>query len=82
LFARTGTYPAQSDDDPLGAAIEAEDRLHYSSLAPWSGATCRRLAELDLTALALMHGPVFTGDCRAALLALADDYDRRIAARS
>ena len=37
------------------------------------------LAELDST-LALMHGPTFTGDCRAALLDLADDYDKRIAA--
>ena len=27
-----------------------------------------------------MHGPAFTGDCRAALLDLADDFDRRIAA--
>jgi hypothetical protein len=27
-----------------------------------------------------MHGPAFTGDCRQALLDLADDYDRRVAA--
>jgi hypothetical protein len=26
-----------------------------------------------------MHGPAFTGDCRAALLDLALDFDQRIA---
>jgi len=40
----------------------------------------RRLAELEIDALALMHGPAFVGDCRAALLGLAADYDRRVAA--
>lgn len=79
LFSQTGAYPALADGDPLGPAIQAEDFFHASSLAPSSGATCRKLADLDIAALALMHGPVFTGDCRAALLALADDYDRRIA---
>jgi len=39
----------------------------------------RNLAELDIAALALMHGPVFTGDCREALHGLAHDTDRRIA---
>jgi hypothetical protein len=30
--------------------------------------------------LAIMHGSSFEGDSAAALLALADDYDRRLAA--
>ncbi len=47
---------------------------------PSSAATIRRLAELDVDTLALMHGPAFTGDCRTALLELAEDYERRIAA--
>lgn len=38
----------------------------------------RTLAELPVDTLALMHGPTFTGDCRAALLDLADDFDRRV----
>lgn len=42
----------------------------------------RRLAELDVDTLALMHGPAFTGDCRTALLDLAADFDRRIPAAS
>lgn len=40
-----------------------------------------QLAALDIETLALMHGPAFTGDCRAALADLAADFDRRIAAR-
>jgi enoyl-CoA hydratase/carnithine racemase len=53
--------------------------FHAWSLAPNSSATVRRLAELDVATLALMHGPAFGGDCRAALLDLADDADKRIA---
>ncbi|CAN5799640.1 hypothetical protein BH24ACT6_BH24ACT6_17920 [soil metagenome] len=60
--------------------MQAEDDAPGSlSLHPSSGATVRRLAALDVETLALMHGPAFTGDCRAALLDLAADFDRRIA---
>ena len=82
LFTRTGSYAASSVDDVLGPAIAAEDIFSASSLAPHSSATVRRLADLDITTLALMHGPAFTGDCRTALLDLADDFDRRIATAS
>lgn len=80
LFTRTGSYAAASDDDIVGPAIAAEDMFHSCSLAPNSASTVRRLADLDVATLALMHGPVFAGDCRAALLDLADDFDRRIEA--
>jgi flavorubredoxin len=79
LFTRTGAYAPATTDDIMGPAIEAEDIFRSSSLAPSSGATLRRLADLDVATLALMHGPTFTGDCRGALLDLADDYDKRIA---
>jgi hypothetical protein len=39
-----------------------------------------QLAELAPTTMALMHGSSYTGDCAAALNALAADYRRRIAA--
>lgn len=78
LFTRYGEFPAMTDDDIVGPAVEAEDMAPGSlSLHPSSGATIRRLAELDVATLALMHGPAFSGDCRRALLDLADDYDRR-----
>jgi flavorubredoxin len=79
LFTRTGAYAPATTDDIVGPAIAAEDIFRASSLAPSSGATLRRLADLDVATLALMHGPTFTGDCRGALLDLADDFDKRIA---
>ena len=81
LFAQFGEYEALSSDDIVGPAVQAEDDAPGSlSLHPSSGTTVRRLAALDIKILALMHGPAFTGDCRSALLHLADDFDRRIAA--
>jgi flavorubredoxin len=80
LFTRTGQYPATSTEDIMGPAIAGEDLFRASSLSPASGATLRRLAELDIDTLALMHGPAYTGDCQAALLDLANDYDRRLTA--
>jgi len=81
LFTRLGPFEATSTDDVVGPAIDAEDTLGGSlSLSPTSGASIRRLAELDIATLALMHGPAFSGDCSAALRDLADDFDRRTAA--
>ncbi|MEY2426302.1 MAG: hypothetical protein QOI61_1874 [Actinomycetota bacterium] len=82
LFTQLGANDASSDSDPMERTILTEDVFHYSCLSPQSGATVRKLAELDVATLAVMHGPTYSGDCKAALLALADDYDRRIAAAS
>jgi flavorubredoxin len=80
LFTQLGAYEPTSDAELVSPAAAAEDMFHSMSLAPDSGERIRRLAELDVTTLALMHGPAFTGDCRAALLGLADDVDKRISA--
>jgi flavorubredoxin len=81
LFTRIGPFVASSTDDIVGPAVQAEDDMPGSlSLHPSSGATCRRLADLAIDTLAPMHAPAFTGDCSGALLDLADDFDRRIAA--
>jgi flavorubredoxin len=79
LFTQLGDGPALTDKDIIGPAIEAEDLFKYSCLSPGMGATIRGLADLSPRTLALMHGPSFAGDGAAALRALADDYDRRIA---
>lgn len=79
LFTQLGNAPALTEGDIVGPAIAAEDLFKYSSLNPEMGATLRRLAALEPKRLALMHGPSFAGDGGAALRALADDYDRRIA---
>lgn len=80
LFTMTGDRPAVDDGDPVGPAMEAEDLFGATCLAPATGSTIRRLAELGPTTLALMHGSAFTGDGAASLRALAGAYDDRIAA--
>jgi len=80
LFTQLGDGRALTEGDLLGPAMAAEDAFRASSLHPSSGATVRRLADLAPRTLALMHGPSFAGDGHAALAALADDYDRRVAA--
>jgi flavorubredoxin len=77
LFTQLGAGPALTEGDIVAPAIAAEDLFNYSSLSPGMGTTLRGLAKLAPRTLALMHGPSFSGDGRAALHALADDYDRR-----
>jgi len=80
LFTQLGDGPALTQSDIVGPAIVAEDIFKYSSLNPGMGATIRGLAKPSPRTLALMHGPSFAGDGAAALRALADNYDQRIAA--
>lgn len=77
LFTQYGDCDAATESDIVGAAIASEDIAGYSALNPAMGTTLRKLSELKPRTLALMHGPAFTGDCAAALLALGADYDRR-----
>lgn len=80
LFTWHGEFEATTTGDIVGPAIQAENDMPGTySLHPSSGATIRRLAELDVDTLAPMHAPTFTGNCREALLDLAADFDRRIA---
>lgn len=81
LFTQMGNYPATTTDDIVGPAIAAEDDAPGSlSLHPSTRSIIRRLADLNVATLAPMHGPAFTGDCTRALIDMADDIDKRIAA--
>jgi len=80
LFSHLGNGPALTTSDVVEAAGQAEDVFGASCLTPNTGPTIRRLADLAPTTLAIMHGSCYSGDGAAALLALADDYDRRLAA--
>jgi hypothetical protein len=56
LFTRLGDYEGSTSDDIVGPAVRAEDDAPGSlSLHPSSAATIRRLAELDVETVALMH---------------------------
>ena len=78
LLTQVGDGPALTGDALLEAAIEAEDMFGASCFTPQSGPTIRRLAELDPSMLAIMHGSSYNGQPRDALVALADDFDDRL----
>jgi flavorubredoxin len=81
LFTQVGEGPALVHDaDLIQPALDAEDLFGATSLTANTAPTIRRLAELEPRTLALMHGPAFAGDCRQALLDLADAYEARFTA--
>lgn len=81
LFTQGEDVPALVETDIVGAAIATEDVFGYSALNPAMGTTIRGLADLKPQTLALMHGPSYRGDGAGALVALAEDYDRRALVR-
>lgn len=62
--------------------IATEDLFGYSCRGPATVPTVQRLAELDPSTIALMHGPAHAGRCGAWLGELAQSYAERIAAAS
>jgi flavorubredoxin len=82
LLSQLGDGPALTGDDVVTAAIEAEDMFGASCCTPQSAPTIRALAALEPTTLAIMHGASFNGEAGQALLALADDFEHRLARAS
>jgi flavorubredoxin len=82
LFAQLGQGPAVAEGSILEAAMVAEEAFQATSLTPATGPTIRRLAALEPRRLAVMHGSCFAGDCAASLSALAEHYERALAARA
>jgi flavorubredoxin len=80
LGSQAGDGPAVTDGDIVGPALETEDLFLASSLTPALAPTMRKLAELQPTTLAIMHGPSYAGDGGGTLRALADSYEARVAA--
>ena len=78
LFTHTGDPPALTGGDILGPAMAAEKQFGYTGVTPRTGATIRRLADLEPRTLAIMHGSSFTGDAGAALRSLARFYDEQL----
>ena len=75
-----GDRPPVTEDDIVGPAMDTEDLFLASSLTPALEPTIRKLAELQPSTLAIMHGPSYSGDGGAMLNALADAYAKRLAA--
>jgi flavorubredoxin len=80
LFTQFGHPPAIGSTDLVAPAIEAEEIFRASSLAPSTATEIRRLGDLAPTTLALMHGPSFVGDGKAALYDLAGAYEEHFLA--
>ena len=81
LFTRVGASSALVHDaDLIQPALDAEDLFGATALTPDTAPTLRRLADLEPRTLALMHGPAYAGECRQALLDLADAYEARFTA--
>ena len=75
LFTHLGDGPALVETDVVGPAVEAESMFRSMTLAPQTRPTLERLAGLEPTTLALMHGSSYRGDGAAMLGGLADALD-------
>ncbi|MDQ6931422.1 MAG: MBL fold metallo-hydrolase [Candidatus Eremiobacteraeota bacterium] len=80
LFTATGKVAHITDGDILEPALRAEDRFGATALTPSTAPTIRSLADLEISTLALMHAPAFTGESSAELRQLADAYEQRLLA--
>ncbi|MGH9029263.1 MAG: MBL fold metallo-hydrolase [Acidimicrobiales bacterium] len=80
LLSQAGDGPPVTSDDIFEAAMQTEDMFQPTCFTPNTAPTIRALADLQPTTLAIMHGRSYNGDCRKALLDLADDSQRRLAA--
>jgi len=74
LFTHAGDGPALTETDLVGPALAAEELFHGTSLGPAVPATIERLAALEPTTLAVMHGSAFRGDGASQLRSLAAGY--------
>jgi flavorubredoxin len=79
LFTRLGDDGVTTEGDIVAPALTMEDHGHATALTPQTAPTIGRLAELPLDRLALMHGPVYTGDGSRALTDLAAAYASSLA---
>ena len=79
LLSQVGYGPALTNNDVIDAAAQTEDMFGSTCLTPSTAPTIRRLADLEPKTLAIMHGSSYNGDGAKALLALADDYEHRLA---
>ncbi|MEV2271389.1 oxygen-binding di-iron domain-containing protein [Nonomuraea africana] len=80
LFTSMGEAPAVTEKEIVSPALAAEDTYGATCLTPGTGPTMRALADLEPSALCLMHGPAYRGDGGTALRDLAGAYEERLAA--
>jgi flavorubredoxin len=74
LFTHVGRCPSLTDSDVVAPALEAEAIFHATGLTPNLPSTLERLAALEPTTLALMHGSSYRGDGAMQLRELSRGY--------
>jgi flavorubredoxin len=82
LLTQLGNGPALTASDLIDAAVQAEDMFGATCLTPQTAPTIRRLADLNPTTLAIMHGSSYNGDAGKALHSIADEYEDRLGRHS
>ena len=80
LFTHLGNGPALVETDIVAPAMSAEDIFHATALTPTTAPSIRKLAALQPTTLAVMHGSAYRGDGGRALNALAHYYEQQLRA--
>jgi flavorubredoxin len=80
LFTHVGNGQALVEGDIVGPALDAEAMFRAMTLAPGTTEILSRLADLQPSTLALMHGSSFTGDGSGALRELAVQLENRFLA--
>jgi flavorubredoxin len=80
LFTHVGRTGALTESDCVAPALEAEEIFHATGLTTNLAPTLERLAALNPTTLAIMHGSSYFGDGAAQLRSLADGYAAMTAA--
>jgi flavorubredoxin len=80
LFTHVGNGKALVEGDIVGPALDAEAMFRAMTLAPGTNEILSRLADLQPSTLALMHGSSFTGDGSGALRELAVQLENRFLA--
>ena len=79
VLTQAGDRPALTEDDIVEPALVAEEIFRSTSRGPDLAPTLERLAALDPTTLAVMHGSSFRGDGATQLRALAAGYAAGVA---
>ena len=74
LFTHVGDGPAVTSSDIVEPALAGEEIFHATSLGPNVAPTIRRLAALNPTTLATMHGSSYQGNGAQQLEELARGY--------
>jgi flavorubredoxin len=80
LLTHPGASEPVTETDIVDAAMASEDMFGATSLGPYTAPAIRKLAALQPSTLAVMHGASFRGDGGEVLNRLADRYEAKVRA--